>query len=656
VVLRLFLVIFAQSKQEMQFRHPELLWALLLLLIPIFIHLFQLRRFKKTPFTNVALLQKVVSSSRRSNTIKKWLLLFARMSLLAAIVVAFAQPFLAEKSALKKKETTIYVDDSFSMQAKSGNSTLLQNAIQELIQAAPETGHFNLFTNEREFRNITIKDIQNELLSLSHSSKQLSFDEIELKGKTFFSSQNDTRKELILISDFQRRIGAVQVDSITNSENHLVQMVSDGMQNISLDTVYINQENLENIEIEVLISGTSESGNIPVSLFNGELLIAKTAAETDEKNKGVVNFSIPNKDVIDGRVEVSDTGLSYDNVLHFNINKKEKIKILSIGNGDTKFLERIFTDEEFEFTSNSINSLNYSDIESRNLIILNELTSIPASLQTSLKSFKSNGGSLVVIPSVDIDFTSYNQFLVGLSNTSFVQNVNYERKITNIDFSHPLYRNVFEKKVSNFQYPMVKKFKRIKTTASSILSFQDKDPFLVGTNGVYIFTASISNENSNFKNSPLIVPTLYNVGIKSLETPKLYSLVGSHATVDIPVQLSKDDILIMKKSDYEFIPQQRSYANKVTLRFTENPKEDGIYSISDKQKTYQNLSFNHPRDESDLSYIDLSTIESTSKSSTIKDLFDALQKDSSITELWKWFVILALLFLMIEILIQKFLK
>lgn len=640
----------------MQFRHPELLWAILLLLIPIFIHLFQLRRFKKTPFTNVALLQKVVSNSRRSNTLKKWLLLFTRMSLLAALVIAFVQPFLAEKKALKEKETTIYIDDSFSMQAKSGNSTLLQNAIQDLIQVAPETSRFNLFTNEREFRNITLKDIQNELLSLKHSSKQLTFEEIELKGKTFFSQENDTRKELILISDFQKRLGTVESDSSVNSENHLVQMVSDELQNIALDSVYINQESPENIEIEVVLSGTSENGNIPVSLYNGERLIAKTAVEIGERNNGTVNFSIPSQDVINGRLEVSDTGLTYDNVLYFNINEKQKIKVLSIGNADSKFLERIFTDEEFQYTSNSINTLNYSDLESQNLIILNELTSIPASMQTSLKSFKSNGGSLVIIPSIDIDFASYNQFLVGVSNTSFIQNVNYERKVTNIDFNHPLYRNVFEKKVTNFQYPTVQKFKRIKTTASSILSFQDKYPFLVGSNGVFIFTASISNENSNFKNSPLIVPTLYNVGLKSLETAKLYSLMGRPVTVDIPVQLSKDDILKMKKADYEFIPQQQSFTNKVALRFTENPLEDGIYSISDKQKTYQNLSFNHPRAESSLSYTDLSTVENINKSSTIKGLFDTLRKDSSITELWKWFVILALLFLMIEILIQKFLR
>jgi len=192
---------------------------------------------------------------------------------------------------------------------------------------------------------------------------------------------------------------------------------------------------------------------------------------------------------------------------------------------------------------------------------------------------------------------------------------------------------------------MVKKFNRIQSTEPSILSFQDNTPFLVGSNGTYIFTASIANDNSNFKNSPLIVPTLYNIGLKSLESPKLYALMGNSATVDISAQLSKDDILKIKKGANEFIPLQQSFANKVSLQFLENPKEAGIYSVSDKTNTYQNLSFNHNRKESELSYSDLSNIDASNKSRTISGLFENLQKDSSITELWKWFVILALVFL-----------
>ncbi|MBM1107369.1 BatA domain-containing protein [Aurantibacter crassamenti] len=640
----------------MQFRHPELLWALLQLLIPIFIHLFQLRRFKKTPFTNVALLQKVVSNSRRSSTIKKWLLLFTRMLLLAALVIAFAQPFFAEKNALKKKETTIYIDDSFSMQAKSGTTTLLQNAIQELIQAIPETERFNLFTNTKEYRNSTIKDIQNELLSLDYTSEQLSLNEIKLKGESLFSQENDSRKEFILISDFQKRLGPIQNDSLEKTEHYFVQIRPEESKNIAIDSVFIHQENTENLELNVLISGTSINMSTPVSLFNDEKLIAKTAVVIDENNKGVVQFTIPSNEIINGRIEVSDNGLHYDNQLYFNINKKEKIKVLVIGDTDSEFLKRIYTEDEFQLTSTELKSLNYSAIESKDLIILNELEQINSALQANLKSFKSNGGSLVFIPGNQIDNNSYNETFSGLTNIKFLEQITSERKITGIDFTNPLYQNVFEKQVTNFQYPIVKKFVGIKTTLPSLLSFQDKNPFFIGTKGLYLFTASLSSENSNFKNSPLIVPTLYNVGLKSLESPQLYAVIGSTTQVDIAAQLSKDDILKMKKAEFEFIPQQQSFSKKVSLQFIENPQEDGIYTISDKQKVYQNLSFNYARNESDLTYSDLSTLNEASRSNSINSLFDTLQKDSSITELWKWFVIFALIFLTFEIFIQKFFR
>ncbi|RLD23518.1 MAG: hypothetical protein DRI70_09280, partial [Bacteroidetes bacterium] len=171
----------------MQFKYPELLWALFLLLIPIFIHLFQLRRFKKTPFTNVKLLQKVVSESRRSNSLKKWLLLATRLLLFTALIIAFAQPFFAKEIALQDKETVIYLDDSFSMQAKADQRTLLSNAVQELIKSVPANNIFSLFTNTKEYKNVNLKDIQNDLLTIEATPKQLDLEEIYLKASSLFS-------------------------------------------------------------------------------------------------------------------------------------------------------------------------------------------------------------------------------------------------------------------------------------------------------------------------------------------------------------------------------------------------------------------------------------------------------------------------------------
>ena len=191
----------------MQFKHPEILWALFLLLIPILIHLFQLRRFKRTPFTNVAMLQKVISESRKSNSIKKWLLLFTRLLLFACIILAFAQPFFAKKTALQEKEMVIYLDDSFSMQAKKDGFTLLEIALQDIVKSIPSESKFSLFTNQKTYKDVTIKSIQNRLLGITSQEKQLNFNQIFLKSKTLFSTNNTTQKNLIIISDFQERLG-----------------------------------------------------------------------------------------------------------------------------------------------------------------------------------------------------------------------------------------------------------------------------------------------------------------------------------------------------------------------------------------------------------------------------------------------------------------
>jgi hypothetical protein len=639
----------------MQFKYPELLWALFLLLIPIFIHLFQLRRFKKTPFTNVKLLQKVVSESRRSNSLKKWLLLITRLLLFTALIIAFAQPFFAKKIALQDKETVIYLDDSFSMQAKTDQRTLLSNAVQELIKSVPGDKTFSLFTNTMEYRNVSLKDIRNDLLTIEATPKQLNLEEIYLKGSTLFSKEGNRIKNLVLISDFQKTMSTTVTDSSNTIQKHLVQLSPDYLDNISLDTVFISSQDLENIEVTVGLTSYSKIQNTPISLYDKERLIAKTSA-VFEDNKGAVVFTLPAKEAINGRFEISDVGLAYDNHLHFNIDVKEKPKVLVIGEVDSDYLQRIYTENEFLFSSFGIKNLNYRDIDLQNLVILNELDHISNSLITSLTSFITNGGNLVVIPGVDSDLNSYNQLLTEFSVGSYIEKVAADRNITQISFSHPLYKNVFEKTIQNFQYPKVSQFYRTSTNGPSILSYQNGEPFLTGAKGVYVFTASLSDQNSNFKQSPLVVPTFFKMGANSLILPDLYSTIGGLTQIDVTQRLSKDHILKVFKEDYEFIPRQRTHANKVSLTFNEKPTTDGVFGVSENGNTLMHISFNYPRNESELDYLEINNLQFNSNQSSISSLFQNLQNDNSVTELWKWFVILAVLFILTEVLIIKYLK
>lgn len=640
----------------MLFKHPELLWLLFLLLIPIFIHLFQLRRFKKTPFTNVKFLKRIVAKSRRSNVLKKWLLLITRLLVFAALILAFAQPFIPGKSALRASQIVIYLDNSFSMQAAYKTGTLLENMVQELLQTVPEDRSFTLFTNDQLFKDVEAKDIKNDLLALPYTGEQLTLDEIYLKAKSLFTDGENTDNELVLISDFQRNAPIEATDSLHNINLHLVETRAENLINASIDTVYIKEATPENLNLLCELSSSGKVESIPVSLYNGDKLIAKASAVFSGEHRSSVTFSLPPTEVIRGKISISDSGLEYDNHLYFNVNKKEEIKVLSIGERESLFLGRIFRNGEFLYSDFLMKSLNYGALDSQNLIILNELKVIPLPLQNALTSFVDNGGSLVIIPSLNADITNYNSFLKSYFDVSLVSLVPGERKINTITFEHPLFSQVFEEKVTNFQYPILQSYFRISTNLPHLLSLDNGDPFLIAAKDTYIFTAPIAMENSNFSSSPLIVPTFYNMGWNSLKHPRFYETIGQKTTVDLPIVLERDRILKVWGNMMEFIPYQQTFANKTTLTFQDMPTTAGNYDVGESGNSISLISFNHSRKESNLNYLDINKLPATSIDTNVVQIFNQIESDHSIHALWKWFIILALAFIVIEVLIQKYLK
>src|SRR5690606_1748862 len=141
----------------MYFKHPEFLYFLFLLVIPIIVHLFQLRKFRKTPFTNVKFLKKVIVQTRKSSQLKKWLTLLARCLALTCLVFAFAPPFVPNSEiATKPTETVVYLDNSFSMQLEGKRGEMMKRAVQELLENFPEEKEFSLITNDQIYRNTNI--------------------------------------------------------------------------------------------------------------------------------------------------------------------------------------------------------------------------------------------------------------------------------------------------------------------------------------------------------------------------------------------------------------------------------------------------------------------------------------------------------------------
>ena len=637
----------------MQFEHPALLWALFLLLIPIIVHLFQLRRFKKTPFTNVAMLQKVVSESRKSSTLKKWLLLFARLGLLTALVLAFAKPFASKKTALAPKETVVYLDNSFSMQAQKEGTPLFEKAIQDLIKNFNGDAQFSLITNNSTYANITISDNKNELLAIEPTAQQLSINDVLLKAGTLFSKNSGTVQNLVLISDFQETMGPIP-DSIPVQNLFAVTLRPERRSNVSIDSIYIESGNgLSQSDLSIYLSGNHEEENLPIALYDNDTLIAKTSATLDQTASTAVVFSIPSGEDIKGRVEITDGGLPYDNRFFFTIGKPEKIKVLVVSDNNTDYLRRIYTEDEFSLTSVRPDQLDYSLIEKQNTVVIDGLAQIPQSLSEVLKDFMANDGNLIFIPSKEGNLGSYNQMLSFFGAPRFLEWADAPTNVSNINFGHPILVNVFERQVTNFQYPKVEGHYRVNNAGNTILGYDGNEPFLYQKDNLYVFSAPLLSENTNFKGSPLIVPVFYNISLASLQNPRLYEVLGQPTQVDLPVQTGQDNILKLSLDGKEFIPRQRSFANKTTLFFDSNPYFAGTYAITNGQQKVGRISFNYPRTESRLAYQELIGANISEQTENLEDAFEILNAQNQMTSYWKWFVILALVFALMEMFIQK---
>jgi len=640
----------------MQFKHPELLYALFLLLIPIIIHLFQLRRFQKVAFTNVQFLKNVRIQTRKSSRLKKWLTLLVRLLLFATIILAFAQPYFSKTNRLNlKAETVIYLDNSFSMQAKGEKGALLKRSVQDIIANVDNTTEISVFTNDMSLKDVSPIAFSNALLNLDYSSNQLNYNAVILKGKKLFSKDPSTVKNLILVSDFQQKESSLHIDDDESIKISLVQVKALSASNISIDSAYISKVSASNTELTAVINNKNNAINdVSVSLYNNENLIAKSSITGP--GKSTTTFTLSNNEPINAKISIDDNALNFDNSLYFNINKPSKINVLAINAVDDDFLKRVYTKDEFNYKSTLYHQLNYNDIEDQNLIVLNAVENISVALSNAINTFKVNGGNILIIPSRKASLDTYNQ-LFGGTNSGVFQGFNtIEKKVTTINYAHPIFNEVFDKKISNFHYPKVNGYFNLSSNNYKILEFEDGQAFLAQYGQSYVFSAPLSKENSNFTSSPLIVPILYNIGRQSLELPKLYYTIGRTNQFDIHTSLQQDDILKLKKSASEIIPQQRTYSNKVSVITSNLPKESGVYQINNTLETLEHISYNYSRSESELNYLDLSTVSNATIASSIPQVFNAIKSDTNIKVLWKWFTIFALVLLIIEMLILKYFK
>lgn len=643
----------------MQFKHPEILYALFALLIPLFIHLFQLQRFTKTPFTNLKFLKEIEQQTRKSSRLKKLLLLLMRMGAFAALIFAFAQPYFSKYKTSKLWHTAIYLDNSYSMQAKTKEGELLKRMLHDITENLPEKGTFSLITNDQFLKNNNRTDFIAALKEVDYTATTKSFPNVLLQSDQLFPNEVNVAQKLIYISDFQNH-KPIKTDSSSRSfELNIVKLYPQKESNISIDTAFVKEKLNDQIRLDIQIRNQSnESQSLNLAAFQNQVILAKNHLNIPPNQTITQELQLPT-DIgkCQLKIDVDDTYL-FDNQYFISIESQEPIKIMSIGHGQ-HYIHKIFRGDEFIFTNKQAGQVDFTAIDEQDFISLEISDQVSGNLLLHLSDYVQNGGSLLLIPQSKVDKTTlqktYDQFQLG----ELQQMIKDSLDITRINFSHPLVNQVFERKVENFQYPSVYTFYETELIGNQdILSFENQNAFLSqfnkGNGKVYLFTTAVETANSNFTQSPLVVPIIYNMALQSVKYGQTSYTLGEPNQILIHEKLDSDEVLHLTKDDKDFIPLQQIRADDVLIQLNDKPDQPGFYEVKRKDNIVQSIALNIPKNESELPPKEVQLPEGSQNFSALNNALNELQRQQKINSLFKYFILLSLLFIILEILIIKY--
>ncbi|HET6243071.1 MAG: BatA domain-containing protein [Bacteroidetes bacterium] len=679
----------------MKFLFPLFLFALITIALPVIIHLFNFRKFKKIYFTNVRFLKEVKQETQSKSQLKHLLVLFCRILAISFLVFAFAQPYIPsenKKAVTGDKVISIFLDNSFSMQSMGESGNLFEEArkkAKEIAGAYKPTDRFQLLTNDFEARHQRIVNKEEFLeqldeVNISPAVKNIS--EIISRQKDLLLNQDQINKYAFLISDFQRSI--VDFESFKNDtliEFKLVPVKSEQNNNLYIDSLWFKSPTRLLGQSEELVIRVKNASNIPfedvpLKLFiNGQQKApASINIEANSTQEHVMVFTINEIGENKGMVKITDYPISYDDDFYFSFNVAKHLPVLAINSDkESPYLNSLFgKDDFFVFTNVSDKNMDYSLLVKNKLIILNQLKTVSSGLAQELKKYVHNGGNIFLIPAPDMDIESFKIFLSSLkSNYYTALDTNYT-KASRINLEHVLFKNVFEKIPENMDLPFVSShFAISKSTHSNeeeLIRLQNGNMLLSkyasGKGFVYLSAVALRNENGNFHKHALFVPAMYNIAMHSEPFHPLFFTIARDEIIESKQNLQADEIfrLISEENGFDIIPENKIIDGKHQLILHDQLKMAGNYSLKSGNQNAGSISFNYSRKESDLSYYSLPELTMLVENmgflnflildSENKNLTTALEDLNLGKRLWKLCIIFALLFLFTEIILLRFLK
>lgn len=654
-------------------------------------------------FSNVSFLKDIKKESQNKSRLKQLLILIARILTIISLVFAFAQPYIPVASDEKKQPNQligIYIDNSFSMNALSESGQLLEvarNKALEIALAHPAGTKFMLFTNDLKPKHQHVfnkEQLIQQVAEIQSSPNAIPISMIYNR----FSVQNQainessTDKHLYFISDFQRTVTDIENFNDKSVFSYFLPLAANELANLYIDSCWVEvpahrlkQE--EEVFVRIRNSSNQDFQNLPLKLILNDSIKSITNFSVNAQNEIVANLKYTNNSggLQLGKIEISDFPFTHDNNWYISYFVEPRLKALAVygNNPDSKegldFITALFRDDEFVLLDEAnIQNVQISRLADYNTLFLLGIESFSSGFLSELRNSVENGLTLVIFPDEKMNVNTMNELLT-MFNASLAAGIDTtKQKISGIDFDNKFFTDVFRKKEENPVYPEIRGHlvfgNNTLSQETRLLWFQNNDKALstlsYGQGKVWVFSFPLTRKNESFARDILYVPTIYNIVINSLPAQQMSYTVGKNTFYEIQgnrnINLNSPIEIENTRTGEQFIPSKNISNRGIQIGFSEQIINDGHYLVQNRDTLITALAFNYNRKESDLRYFKNDELQDKIEVAQLKnarvvenadrnfsEIFDEIQNGK---QLWKWFIFMALLFILTEAAIIRFWK
>ncbi len=685
----------------MNFINPFLLLFAAAASIPLLLHLFNRQRVKIVEFSTVKYLLSLQKTRMRKVRIRQILLLILRTLALLAIAFAFARPTIrgGYLPSLGGKSTTtaiLLVDVSGSSMSETNAGSFFERSIDKATQILGDftekervevIGFGSMIfydsgepTSDYERLRAFLKSMQP---SYTGAVPALAF----AKAAETLTSSHDPNLEVYLISDLQGKAWRNFEFELFRAEHLDVKLFVTRVSLETIDNVAVEQVKFPNqlitagrefnLQSDVRNLKSETSADLLVSLDLNDKTVVQTNLTVAPTSTGQVTFThdAPTTGFMYGSVSIDDDDLLPDNRFNFamKIPSSSRVALVSDDDEEAFYVQKALSPSAAGNFTKQVDLIGPLQAGTANLfsydaVIVNLKGQLPAALLSSIRSYLNSGGAVLFMMRPEVDVRDFSEKIASpffrlqateAPPTPTPQAGKY--LLSRFDLDHPLfspYRQFAADKLPQAEF--LGHFRTVEESSARVLArFSDNMPAVlegsVGRGRVLLYTFSLDNRFSDLTDRPFMV-ILLNRSIEYLVSEPLNQresiISGTEVTRELSAQEARQFVLITPGGDTtQLSPIFRTGAVVFNLGRLQNP---GIYKIVGDKRPVDVFAVNFPPEESETAYSNPVTVGEKVAGATVIVLdYDANPTELITTarfgtELWKLFLLIGFIFLMIE--------